>query len=165
MIKVIAFDLFGTVFDHSGVPVEQKREYVRRFTSERYFPMRLPDSWGSIPAFPDAREGIQLLRTKYKVITCSNWDWHTTRACLRHNQIEVDGIIDLFDISAYKPKLITYAYICDKMQVEPGEVLFVTGNKGGPDNMGGPEKIGMKTILIRHGWPKDIIELAGEMGC
>ncbi len=163
MIKVIACDLFGTLADPSGVPLEEKQAYVKRFTAKVYETMKLPVSWRHIPTFPDTKTGIQLLRTKYRVVTCSNWDYVTTWNWLRNNEIEVDDIIELRDISAYKPKLITYAHICDVMEVDPSEVLFVTGNKGGPDNMGAPEKIGMKSILIRNGWPNDLIELAGEI--
>lgn len=164
-IKVIAFDLFGTVFDPSGVPIEEKREYVRQFTNKEFSPMKLPYSWREIPAFPDSKEGIELLRSRYKVITCSNWDYSTTCGALYHSNIRVDGIIQLSEIRCYKPKLAAYAHICDAFLVEPSEVLFITGNKGGPDNTGAPEKIGMRTILIRHGWPNTITELAGEMGC
>lgn len=163
--KVIAFDLFGTVFDPIFAKAKDRAKYIERMTAKSYEKMRLPKAWQKLPAFPDAKDGIALLRNKFKVVTCSNWDFETTVDCLSFNNIDVDYVVDISWVRAYKPKLVTYAHICDVMQVEPGEVLFVTGNKGGPDNTGAPEKIGMKTILIRHGWPNTITELAGEMGC
>lgn len=165
MIKVVALDWFGTVVNPIDVPKVEIQDYVRRTKHPVYHRMYLPTSWEKIPAFPDSKEGIELLRTRFKVVTCSNWNYGAIRNCLVYNGIEVDKIIEPEEVQAYKPSLVTYALICDKMQVNPDEVLFVTGNKGGPDNTGAPEKIGMKTILIRHGWPNNLIELAGEMGC
>lgn len=168
-IKVIAFDVLGTIINPAKALKDDIIKYVKHvntwYMPEFYKPVDIPFYWRELDAFPDAKEGIELLARHYDIVTCSNWDVDSTNAVLEHNDISVDGIINLEERRTFKPQLCAYASICDYASRKPEEVLFVTGNKGGPDNTGAPEKIGMKTILIRHGWPNTIIELAGEMGC
>jgi FMN phosphatase YigB (HAD superfamily) len=72
MIKLIAFDLFGTVFDLFTVPKDEIRDYIQQVRRETWEPLRLPESWVNIPLFEDSKEGLKRLKTKYKLVTCSN---------------------------------------------------------------------------------------------
>ena len=64
--RVIAFDVFGTVFDLSSTPRGEVAAYAQHLRTCRerccWLPLDLPASWRSLPAHPDAAEGIRRLR-------------------------------------------------------------------------------------------------------
>lgn len=159
-MKVIAFDVFGTVFDLSGVPQEEVRAYGRHIKKAEWTPLVLPPSWQSLPAHPDAAEGISLLRGKYMVVTCSNGPLGLLARLSKHNNIEWDAIIPLELNKVFKPNTAAYMTVCDVLGVPPQDVLLVTANEKFGD-LEAAKAVGMWTALIRaEGGPKDIIELA-----
>lgn len=165
MIQVIAFDLFGTVLDPTNIPLEEKRDYIRQVRTLPWQPLNLPESWSDIPAYPDAKEGLQRLRTKFKIVTCSNWHKPLIETVLEKNGLEFDHIVALENYKVYKPKFVAYAAICDEMGVDPALTVMVTGNEGSPDLVY-PPMMGMSVQRIRkEGHPLNITELANTLGC
>lgn len=163
MLKVIAFDLFGTVFNLSNTPRQEIKDYAHHLRQSIWSPLFLPDSWLMLPTFPDSRVGIERLRKHYTVVTCSNAPtWFTIRL-LKNAGIEVDGICPLEMDKVYKPKLEAYKVITKITNCLPSEVMMVTANKDFGD-LEGSALCGMQAQLIRYeGHPKTIIELADKL--
>lgn len=165
-IKVIAFDLFGTVFDASTVDRDEVLAYVRHVRNDcvEWLPLLLPASWSDIPAHPDSAEGLRMLRAAgFKVVTCTNWPECQIDAASNNADIEWDHKVLLERYRIYKPHLSAYAAICQELGVAADEVLMVTANPGAGDDTR-PALIGMKSQVIREpGTPETIIELAKQL--
>lgn len=159
MIKVIAFDVFGTVFDLSGVDREEIRAYAHHIRKPEWSPLHLPRSWETLPAHPDAAMGIKWLREKYLVVTCSNGPLGLLSRLSKHNNVSWDAIIPIEMKKVYKPNPRAYLTVCDLLNVNPDEVMMVTANKDFGD-LEATDALGMQPMLIRNpGTPKTIIEL------
>lgn len=166
MLKVIAFDLFGTVFDATTVDRDEVRAYVRHVRNNciEWLPLLLPASWSNIPAHSDSVEGLKLLRRAgFKVVTCTNWPEYQINAVSNNAGIEWDHKVLLERYRIYKPHLSAYAAICQELGVSADEVLMVTANPGAGDDTQ-PARIGMRSQLIREpGCPQTIIDLAASL--
>lgn len=158
-IKVLAFDVFGTVFDLSGVDREEVKSYARHIRSPEWKPLTLPQSWETLPAHPDSAEGINLLREKFIVVTCSNGNLGLLTKLSKHNKVQWDAIIPLELNKVYKPNPKAYMTVCEVLNVLPEEVMMVTANATFGD-LEASKALGMTPMLIRdENTPKDIIEL------
>lgn len=165
-LKVIAFDLFGTVLDFSGVPRDEVRAYAQQLQDSRengWKPLQLPKHWERLKAFPDAAEGLELLRTKYRVVTCSNAPLELQDVLIGNNGLPFDALIPLEANQVYKPDFRAYMTVCQILQVEPEEVLMVTANRDFGD-IEGSGAAGMKSQLIRNG-EIGMVGLAKMLGC
>lgn len=170
MLKVIAFDLFGTVFDLSQTPRGEISAYLRQCTDPVWRPLQLPESWADLPAFPDAKEGLKRLRAKYEVVTLSNAPATLTHYLMGKSDLLWDGIVSLSGIKRYKPHPECYLRACQQFLASPDRCMMVTANPTfGPYPFGDIQiagAIGMQTRLIRNpGGPANIIALAEELGC
>lgn len=163
-IKAIAFDVFGTVFDLSAVPRDEVRAYVKHVHQESWQPLKLPASWATLPAHPDAAEGIAKLRERFIVVTLSNGPLSLLMRLSKHNGISWDAIVPLEMYRIYKPDLRAYMYLPTLLGVERDEVCMVTANRTFGD-LEGAAAVGMRAQLIRDGAenPKDILELAERL--
>lgn len=165
-LKVIAFDLFGTVFDASGVDPDERRAYIKHVRKHQldWKPLELPESWRTMPAHPDSAAGLRMLRADgYKVVTCTNWPRQQIAHASVNAGIEWDHFVLLERYRCYKPTLGAYAAIAEEMGVETCECLMVTANPGSGDDTR-PKLMGMQTQVIRNpGTPQTIIELAEQL--
>jgi len=148
MLKVIAFDVFGTVFDLSGVDRAHVRNYVQHIRKPDWEPLQLPESWLTLPAHADARAGIEKLRERYTVVTCSNGPCGMLARLSKHNRIGWDLITPLELFKVYKPQPRAYLSVCELLGVQTNEVAMVTANKDFGD-LEASAALGMKPILIR----------------
>lgn len=149
VIKVIAFDVFGTVFDLSQAARDEVRSYVNHVHAAEWSPLKLPESWYLLKAHADARYGIQLLREDgYLVVTCSNGPIELLTRISKSNGISWDMLIPLEMAKVYKPNPEAYKLIPWLMGVQPEEVAMVTANKTFGD-LEASAKLGMQPILIR----------------
>ena len=160
MLKVIAFDVFGTVVDLSGVPRDEVRAYVDHIRQPEWAPLVVPESWERLPAFADSAEGIHRLREKFIVVTCSNGPLGFQTKLLKHAGVQFDAIIPLELNRVYKTNPKAYMTVCEVLGVEPSEVLMVTANEKFGD-LEASRALGMEAVLIRgSGGPQTIVELA-----
>ncbi len=163
-LKVIAFDVFGTVFDLSSAAREEVKDYVRHVHLPEWKPLKLPKSWETMPAHHDSAEGIALLRKQFIVVTCSNGPLGLLAKLSKHNNVQWDAIIPLELNKVYKPNPRAYRTVCEVLDVEPHEVLMVTANRTFGD-LESSKRIGMQSVLIRsNGGPRTIIDLANLLG-
>ncbi len=164
-IKVIAFDVFGTVVDFSGVPREEVKDYASQLRRPEWEPLKLPASWEHLKAHPDSAEGIRRLRQHYIVCTCSNGPLGLLAKLSKNNGIVWDAIIPLEMNKVYKPNPQAYLTVCEVFGVETKDVLMVTANEMFGD-IEAARALKMEASLIRHkDGPASIIELANELEC
>ena len=159
MLKVIAFDVFGTVVDLSEAPREEVRAYARHIHQPQWQPLVLPESWARFSAHPDAALGIARLRQDYLVVTCSNGPLGLLAKLSKHNGISWDAIIPLELNRVYKPSPRAYLTVCEVLGVLPQEVMMVTANKDFGD-LEASAALGMTPMLIRGETQKTILDLA-----
>src|SRR5688572_30568770 len=112
-MNVIAFDLFGTVFDLSVVDKDEIRAYANHIKQAEWSPLQLPSSWEYLPVFPDSAEGISRLRTKYTVVTCSNAPLGLSAKLCKRAGVQFDAIIPLELNRVYKTNPKAYLTICE----------------------------------------------------
>lgn len=164
MIKVIAFDCFGTVFDMSGVRREELVDYANHIRKPLWSPLHLPKSWEYMPAHPDASYGLAMLREKFLVVTCSNGPLGLLARLSKNASIEWDAIIPLEMNRVFKPDLLAYLTVCQVLDVDASEVMMVTANKTFGD-LEASAKLGMTPQLIRGDSDiQTIDELARSLG-
>ena len=165
MIKVIAFDCFGTVFDMSGVSRDQIRDYVRHVKKEDFTPYPFPAEWYNLKAHADSAEGIKRLQRMGMICaTLSNGSADLLMHISKSNGIDWYLIIDLEKHRAYKPNnLDAYRAVEKETLFPPEETLLVTANPTFGD-IESSAKIGMPSQVIRNpGTPQTIIELADQL--
>ena len=93
MIKVVAFDLFGTVFKLSVVPREEVKDYARQLRRLEWAPLKLPESWEELVPFDDAQDALLRLSKRYWVVTMSNAPWRLQRKLVVHNGLPFDAMM------------------------------------------------------------------------
>lgn len=158
-IEVIAFDLFGTIFDLSKTPKSEIVAYARHIRQPEWAPLILPESWEFLPLHPDSRDGVKSLRQRFMVVTCSNAPLGTIAKLSKNNNINWDAIIPLELNMVFKPNPKSYLTVCDVLNIEPSKVLMVTANEKFGD-LEGSKAVGMESILIRGKDIPDTIALA-----
>lgn len=164
-MKVIAFDVFGTVVDLSEADRQEVRDYANHIRREQWSPLTLPYSWQWFPAHADSVEGIKRLRRKFFVVTCTNGPLGLIAKLSKFNGIEWDAIIPLELNRVFKPQPKAYLTVCEVLGVEPYDVMMVTANKAFGD-IEASRTLGMTPRLIRGESPlKTIIDLAKSLGC
>lgn len=149
MLKLIAFDCFGTVFDMSGVSRDEIRDYVAHVNKSGFTPYKFPDSWYNLRAHPDSAYGIKLIQEiGIKCVALSNGSHELLKKISEENGIYWDHIVDLIAHKVYKPHQGAYKTIEADLGIKPEECLMVTANPTFGD-IEGAKSIGMDALAIR----------------
>lgn len=164
MLKVIAFDVFGTVFDLKAARREEVQAYGLHISQPEYSPLELPKSWEYLPAHSDSAKGIARLRNKFLVVTCSNGPLGLLIRMAKNAGIVWDGFIPMELNRVFKPRLEAYQAIRDVLDVEYSEVMMVTANEKFGD-LEAAQQLGMRPQLIRNDTGLLITDLAARLGC
>lgn len=150
MIKCIAFDCFGTVFDMNGVDRLEIRAYVNHVRRNDFTPYRFPESWWALELHPDARDGVNALKSAgYHCVTLSNGSADLLAYVSAMNDLVWDRIIDLAKHRVYKPNIDAYRTVEQETGFAPDECLMVTANPTFGD-IEGAAAIGMHSKVIRQ---------------
>lgn len=164
-MKVIAFDVFGTVVDFSGAHREDVRAYARHIAQPEWSPLTLPASWEHLPPHPDSVVGINRLRQKFFVVTCSNGPLGLLAKLSKNAGIAWDAIVPLELNRVFKTRPKAYLTVCEVLGVEPKDVMMVTANETFGD-LEAARALGMTPQLIRGTSPvPTITALADRLGC
>lgn len=161
--KVIAFDVFGTVFDLSSVDRAEVRAYVDHIRQPDWAPLNLPEHWERLPSHPDARMAIGQLRESLQVVALTNGPVRLITKLSKFNGISWDAIIPIELRRVYKPNLDAYRLAIELMGVDPGEVMMVTANKTFGD-LEAASELGMQSYYIDRANGDRIWELAEHLG-
>lgn len=167
-IRCIAFDCFGTLFDMNSIPKEQIKEqiadYVEHVRQNDFSPYEFPQAWWSLKAHQDVAEGIRRLQSRgLRCVALSNGSDDLIASLAASAGFSFDYIIDLAEHEVYKPHTRAYATIEKDIGYKPSETLMVTANPTFGD-IEGAASVGMRSQVIRHGYPNTVIELAEMLG-
>lgn len=158
-IKCIAFDCFGTVFDMLPISHNEISEYVKHVRSDNFSPYTFPQSWYELKAHPDSKAGIDMLQNEgYFCVALSNGSFDLIEHISRNNGILFNYIVDLSKHKVYKPHKKAYLAIKKDLGYNTQDTLMVTANPTFGD-IEGAKSVDMQSIVIRHGFPSDIIQL------
>lgn len=101
--------------------------------------------------FPDAQAALEQLRTKYGLAVLSNGDPDLLERGVAHAGIAFDAVISVAEAGSFKPDRVTYETACQKLGLEPAEILFVANHVF---DCVGAKAAGMRTAFIdRRGRP------------
>jgi len=164
-MQVIAFDVFGTVVDFSQVPRDEVRDYARQLRAPEWSPLTLPASWERLPPHPGSVEGLERLRSKFLVVTCSNGPLGMMARLSKNAGLRWDVIIPLEMNRVYKPNPRAYLTVCEVLGVSPSDVMMVTANRDFGD-LEASQALGMTPMCIGEtSYIPTITALADYLGC
>ena len=78
--------------------------------------------------FPDVREALARLQTRYKIAVLSNGDPDMLEAAKAFHKIPFDNVISVASANSFKPHVATYTKAAEIMRVHLDEVLFVANH-------------------------------------
>ncbi|MDL5363289.1 haloacid dehalogenase type II [Halalkalicoccus sp. NIPERK01] len=137
------------------VPDDDVRDVIRR--------------WKDLRPYPDVDDALARLGEDYCLVGLSNGDPDMLEAVRPNFESELDGVISVAEAGAYKPHRASYDLCCERFDVAPHEVVFVTAHTF---DLVGAKAVGMRgAFLNRHdnpfgGWihqPDVIVEDAGTL--
>ncbi|MCL7418020.1 MAG: haloacid dehalogenase type II [Halalkalicoccus sp.] len=116
------------------VPDEAVRKVVRR--------------WKDLQPYPDVDDALAELGEEYLLVGLSNGDPDMLEAVRPNFESELDGVISVAEAGAYKPHRASYDLCCERFDVAPHEVVFVTAHTF---DLVGAKAVGMRgAFLNRH---------------
>lgn len=159
-VKVLAFDLFGTVFDVSDVPREELQAYGDTIRAPEWQPFVWPKHWEKLPAFPDAEFGLRALQALgYYTVALSNAPLALAMRMIANAELDFNAIIPLETQQLYKPNPGCYTFAQTLCGVEREEFAMISANKSFGD-IEAALSLGMHAQLIRNpDMPETILDL------
>lgn len=125
------------------VPDEEVRAVIRQ--------------WKELEPYPDVDTALSDLSKEYTLVGLSNGDPDMLAAVRPNFETDLDGVISVAEAGAYKPHRASYDRCCERFDVAPHEVTFVTAHTF---DLVGAKAVGMRgAFLNRHenpfgGWPQ-----------
>ncbi len=90
---------------------------------------RIPESIPEWPAFPDARDSLERLRTRgVRVAVLSNIDRDLLDQTLERQRLPVDEVVAASEVRSYKPAPAHWIRFLKRTGVSPGRVCHVSGS-------------------------------------
>jgi 2-haloacid dehalogenase len=102
-------------------------------------------SWHRLDPWPDVREGLDRLRTRYVLATLSNGHVALLVDLARHGDLRFDAILSAELAGAYKPAPQAYRTAARLLDVPPDEVMLVAAH---PSDLAGARAAGLRTAFI-----------------
>jgi HAD superfamily hydrolase (TIGR01493 family) len=162
--KCVAFDCFGTLFDMSLIPKNEIADYVRHVRHNDFTPYEFPSSWWKLKPHPGVVRGFEKIREMgIYVVALSNGSRELLCYLSVMSGIKWSHIVDLVQHQVYKPHRAAYLTIYKDLGIRPEDTLMVTANPTFGD-IEGAASVGMRSQVIRHGHPNNVIELAYMLG-
>lgn len=125
--------------------------------------------WRELRPYPDVDAALARLGEEYTLVGLSNGDPDMLAAVRPNVETDLDGVVSVAEAGAYKPHRASYDLTCDRFDVAPHEVVFVTAHTF---DLVGAKAVGMRgAYLNRHanpfgGWihrPDVVVDDAGEL--
>lgn len=157
----ILFDTFQTIFPLTR-PYEERKAYSDHI-KKPWAPLTLPKEWQKLPIHPDAKEGLERLRTRFTVCTLSNGPLNILVPLSKYHQLSWDCIIPLEFAQVFKPNLEAYEFAYKTLGVTPWGCLMVSANKDFGD-IEAARVVGMQSALIRHEEFPSLLDLCNFLG-
>jgi 2-haloacid dehalogenase len=137
--RALAYRLEGLGLD---VPDETTRAVIR--------------TWKDLEPYPDVDDALGRLGEEYLLVGHSNGDPDMLDAVRGNFETELDAVVSVAEAGAYKPHRASYDLVCDRLDVAPHEVAFVTAHTF---DLVGAKAVGNRGVFLnRHrnpfgGWP------------
>ncbi|WP_227356131.1 haloacid dehalogenase type II [Haladaptatus salinisoli] len=112
--------------------------------------------WKELQPYPDVDAALSDLGEEYTLVGLSNGDPDMLAAVRPNFKTDLDGVISVAEAGAYKPHRASYDLCCERFDVAPHEVMFVTAHTF---DLVGAKAVGMRGVFLnRHanpfgGWP------------
>lgn len=112
--------------------------------------------WKELQPYPDVDAALDRLGEEYTLVGLSNGDPDMLDAVRPNFETDLDGVVSVAEAGTYKPHRASYDLCCERFDVAPHEVVFVTAHTF---DLVGAKAIGMRgAFLNRHenpfgGWP------------
>lgn len=166
MIKLFAFDIFGTLIDMSGVPHEELKAYGEHIRKPEWSPLVLPNSWLTLDLFPDVMPGIARIHnsTCASMVTLSNapfvWqDRYWRKKAGRYAGEYFATWVPLEIMGVFKPNTEAYKSLFRLFPtLQSDEICMVSANEHFGD-LEAARSLGMQAVLIRGNTGKDVNSL------
>lgn len=130
--------------------------------------------WKALDPFRDVDAALERLGGDYRLVGLSNGDPDMLEAVRPNFEVELDGMISVAEAGAYKPHRAGYDLLCERFDVPPTDVTFVSAHTF---DLVGAKAVSMRGVFLnRHatpygGWPlrpdievADAGELADALG-
>lgn len=85
--------------------------------------------WGDLKPYPDVRQGLLKLRTKYFTFALTNGTAKTMARIAQNGGLQWDGIFSAGSVRAYKPDPRVYQMFLDGVGLSAGEVMMVASHR------------------------------------
>ena len=119
--------------------------------------------WKELHPYDDVDDALARLGEEYTLVGLSNGDPDMLEAVRGNFETELDGIVSVAEAGAYKPHPASYERCCERFDIAPHEMLFVTAHTF--DLVGAKATGARGGFLNRHdnpfgGWPHrpDLVE-------
>ncbi len=104
--------------------------------------------WKALQPYPEVDDALADLGEEYLLVGLSNGDPDMLEAVRPNFGTELDGVISVAEAGAYKPHRASYDRCCERFDVAPHEVVFVTAHTF---DLVGAKAVGMRgAFLNRH---------------
>lgn len=104
--------------------------------------------WKELRPYSDVDGALARLGERYTLVGLSNGDPDMLDAVRPNFETDLDGVISVAEAGAYKPHRASYDLCCERFEVAPHQVLFVTAHTF---DLVGAKAIGMRgAFLNRH---------------
>lgn len=155
-VKLVMFDLFGTVIDMEGARYEDLKAYEDHIKNP-WAPLTLPEEWLELPPYSKNFDFINWnIKYKIPVVTLSNAPASFQIKYLTKWDLSFSSITPLELFERFKPDLFVYQMAAKLYGVPHENCLMVSGNKHFGD-IEAAQKLGTQSCLInRHGNGMDI---------
>ena len=104
--------------------------------------------WKELRPYPDVDAALGDLGEEYTLVGLSNGDPDMLAAVRPNFETDLDGVVSVAEAGAYKPHRASYDRCCERFDVAPHEVTFVTAHTF---DLVGAKAVGMRgAFLNRH---------------
>lgn len=104
--------------------------------------------WKTLEPYPDVDAALDRLGEEYTLVGLSNGDPDMLEAVRPNFETDLDGVVSVAEAGAYKPHRASYDLCCDRFDVAPHQVTFVTAHTF---DLVGAKAVGMNgAFLNRH---------------
>lgn len=137
------------------------------FSPDQFSPGELEElnrAWERLPAWPDSRDGLQQLKSRYIVGPLSNGNTALLVNMGKYAGLPWDVVVGLDLLQAYKPDAAAYLGAAAVLRLHPGEVMLVAAHN---DDLRAARDAGLATAFVprptEHG-PRQTSDLAPASG-
>lgn len=109
--------------------------------------IQLTRGWERLDPWPDVRDGLRRLKTRFPIITISNGHVAGMMRLARYADLPWDAILGAEIAQSYKPQPRTYLKSAKVAGIEPSNLALVAAHN---DDLSAARACGLKTIFIRR---------------